>query len=548
MSTREMLSPVLRIAAGWSPAVRNALLAAVLMVAASALFAVQGALVKTGLQEMQPLELVFFRGLVCALLVYAYARSRRLSLASSRAVEQICLGVIGFVTLALYFISIGMLPLVTATALNYSAPLFIALFLGLRLSRKPTAALLWVVAGFAGVCLVLQPSFAGGSPAGVMFGLLSGATGAAGYLLLGRLGRAGEPQRVTAFWFSAALAVLAGIPAFGHGLSLHSWDNAALVLAIGLVASFGQLAMIKAYAVSNPLIPSTLSYSVVIFSSVIGAWLWGDQLGSWEALGIALIVASGVLVSASQASEKPGAAAPADADEEKCKREYRKHTLRSLYAIYRLAKEPQKTEYVFMISRAQDAIAESERSRGAIRDPFRSTELEGMWQQRFRAESYDVESLLRLPADTLGGAYARHMKANGLRPDYYQDVPLHHRMNFLRLRIHQTHDIWHVLTGFGADDFGEIGIQGFYFGQFTSGQAALIGAAFILKSVLRGRLADVEKFVDNFCEGYCNGKRAESLLSVKWEELWTEKLDTVRQRYRIAIPNCRAGVLQLASA
>src|SRR4051812_2614181 len=120
MSTREMLSPVFRVAAGWSPALRGALLAAILMVVASALFAVQGALVKTGLQNMQPLELMFFRGLICALLVYAYARSRGLSLATSRPVGQVCLGVIGFATLGLYFISIGMLPLVTATALNYT--------------------------------------------------------------------------------------------------------------------------------------------------------------------------------------------------------------------------------------------------------------------------------------------------------------------------------------------------------------------------------------------------------------------------------------------
>ena len=545
MSTRDMLSPVFRAAAGLSPALRHALLAAALMIGASALFAVQGALVKTGLQNMQPLQLVFFRGLICALLVYAYAKSRGLGLGTARPIGQISLGLIGFATVGLYFVSIGMLPLVTATALNYTAPLFIALFVALRLARKPNAVLLWVAGGFAGVCLVLQPSFSVGSPTGVMFGLLSGLTGAVGYLLMGRMGGAGEPQRVTAFWFSAVLALLAAVPALRHGLPFDSWDNVALALAIGLVASFGQLAMIKAYALSSPLIPSTLSYTVVIFSSFIGAWLWGDQLGFMEALGITLIVASGVLVSASQAA-KPAPRAPGDASDEERKREYRKHTLRSLYAIYRLAKQPQKTEYVFMISRAQDAIAESERARGTIRDPFRSPDMEGMWDQRFRAERYDVDKLMELPADTLGGAYARHMKQNGLVPDYYHDVPLTHRMNYLRLRIHQTHDIWHVLTGFGPDEYGEIGIQGFYFGQFTSGQAALIGAAFILKSVLRGKLAEVEKFVDNFCEGYCNGKRAEPLLSVRWEDLWAEKLDAVRQRHRISTPNCRVGLLKLA--
>lgn len=546
MSTREMLSPVIRLASGLSPALRNALLAAALMIVASGLFAVQGALVKTGLEQLAPLELVFFRGFVCALVVFAYARLRGLSLASSRPIGQLAFGVIAAVSLALYFVAIGMLPLVTATALNYTAPLFIALFLGLQLPRRSAATMLWVAAGFVGACLVLQPSFSDGSPTGVMLALLSGVTGAAAYLLLGRLGRSGEPQRVTAFYFSAVVVLLAGIPTLARGFSIVAWDQLALVVTIGLLATLAQLAVFKAYAISTPLIPSTLSYSVVIFSSLLGAWLWGDQLGFWEALGIALIVASGVLVSAGQASAANAPAGGEDAEEEKRKREYRKHNLRSVYAVYKLAKDPKQTQYVFMISTAQDNIAESERVRGQIADPFKSQDLESLWQSRFHADAYDVDKLLQLPADTLGGAYARHMKANGLRPDYYQDAAPRHRMNFLRLRIHQTHDVWHVLTGFGIDEFGEAGLQGFYFGQFTSGQAALIGAACILKSLLRGRLADLEKHVDAFCEGYCNGKRAESLLAVKWEELWSENLNSVRQRYRIATPNCRAGLLRLA--
>jgi ubiquinone biosynthesis protein Coq4 len=104
-----------------------------------------------------------------------------------------------------------------------------------------------------------------------------------------------------------------------------------------------------------------------------------------------------------------------------------------------------------------------------------------------------------------------------------------------------------MLTGFGTDEFGEVGLQGFYFAQFTNGQSALIGAGAMLKSLLRGRFGDLEKHVDAFCEGYVAGKRAESLLEVKWEELWGERLDDVRKRYRIEPPRCRAGMLPNAA-
>jgi ubiquinone biosynthesis protein COQ4 len=214
---------------------------------------------------------------------------------------------------------------------------------------------------------------------------------------------------------------------------------------------------------------------------------------------------------------------------------YRKNTLRSLWAIYRLAKNPAATKYVFMIGDAQDNICESERRRGGFTDPFRKNEaLEAMWQARFRTAVYDLDELGKLPADTLGGAYARHMKANNLRADYYDvKVTPRTRMQFLRQRMRQTHDIWHVLTGWGTDEFDEVGIQGFTAGQYMSSMAAIIGAAAFLKSILRCRFNELERHVDNFCDGYSAGKRADNLLAVKWEELWSENVETLRRRYGI---------------
>ena len=42
--------------------------------------------------------------------------------------------------------------------------------------------------------------------------------------------------------------------------------------------------------------------------------------------------------------------------------------------------------------------------------------------------------------------------------------------------------------------------------------------------------------MDSFCEGYCAGKRADSLLAVRWEELWGESVESLRRRYRIHVP------------
>jgi ubiquinone biosynthesis protein COQ4 len=238
---------------------------------------------------------------------------------------------------------------------------------------------------------------------------------------------------------------------------------------------------------------------------------------------------------------------PAEAAKRR-KRENRSNNLRSIYAAFMLGRHPDQVKYVFMMGDSQDNIAEGARARSEISDPFADAELERLWQSRYCAPSYEVDDLLRLAPGTLGGAYARHMQARGLRPDFFEAVPPRHRMHFLRLRLRQTHDIWHVLSGFDTDEFGEVGLQGFYFAQFTNGQSALILASAMLKSVLRGRFGDLELHVDAFCEGYRNGRNAARLLAIEWEGMWEQDLAEVRRRLRVESPRCRAGVLAAVSA
>src|SRR5436190_555358 len=143
---------------------------------------------------------------------------------------------------------------------------------------------------------------------------------------------------------------------------------------------------------------------------------------------------------------------------------------------------------------------------------------------------------------------ARNMKAAGLRPDYYQEAKPRTRMQFLRQRMRQTHDIWHVLTGLGTDEFDEVCIQGFYAGQYTSSMAAIIGAGAFLKSIARGRFGELQLHMDAFCEGYCAGKRTDPLLAVRWEQLWGESIESLRRRYRIDLPYLRAATRELRAA
>ncbi len=210
------------------------------------------------------------------------------------------------------------------------------------------------------------------------------------------------------------------------------------------------------------------------------------------------------------------------------------------YAMVMLGRHTDNVRYVFLIGNAQDNLSEQARAAGRLEDPFRHSSLERMWQERYCPPRYDIDELMAMRSDTLGGAYARHMTDRGLRPDYYESVEARHRFHYLRLRVRQTHDVWHVLTGFDTDPVGEVGLQGFYFGQVTNGQSVLILAGGIIKCLFTGRYAELERFVDAFCEGYHNGRAARFLLEVRWEHLWSEPLESLRQRFDIVTAKPRA--------
>jgi S-adenosylmethionine uptake transporter len=269
------------------------------MLVASLCFACMGVCVKLGAQVFSAAELVFWRGAIATVLLYAFIRMRGWSLATPHWRRQIDRGLSGFVSLVMYFYAIAALPLATAVTLNYTSPLFLAVLLIVlareRLRPRMLAAL---AVGFAGVVLLLQPTLREDQlPAGLI-GLGSGLLAGLAYYNVRRLGALGEPEWRTVFYFSL-IATLGGLPWVLLSTPAHAydWRGVGLLLGIGLFGAAAQLAMTRAYRFGKTLVSASLAYSTVVFSSLFGLLFWGDAL-PWPAwFGIALIVASGLMAS-----------------------------------------------------------------------------------------------------------------------------------------------------------------------------------------------------------------------------------------------------------
>lgn len=273
------------------------------MVVGAFLFATMGVCIKFASDHFNSFEIVFYRGLIGVVFLVFLTRSRGVSLRTHVPMMHFWRSVVGVTALVTWFYSISQLPLATSMTLNYMSSIWVAAFLlgGTLLLQKTTGPIrqqgplfITVLAGFAGVAMVLRPTFDEQQVLGGLSGLMSGLVSALAYLQVAALARAGEPESRTVFYFSIGATLVGLVGMAMVGINAWSWPSALWLLPIGLLAVLGQLCMTRAYASGATLVVANLQYFGIAFAGVYSIVVFGDQLPLIGWAGMALIVASGV--------------------------------------------------------------------------------------------------------------------------------------------------------------------------------------------------------------------------------------------------------------
>jgi S-adenosylmethionine uptake transporter len=276
------------------------------MLAAALFFATMAVCVKIASEWFNSAELVFYRGVLGMLFMWLLARSRGVSLRTAYPGMHAWRSLVGVISLGAWFYAIAWLPLATAMTLNYLSSVWIAAFLvggallawdprtGVAVPLRQGPLVLTVLAGFAGVVLMLRPTIEQNQVFAGVVGLLSGMTAAFAYMQVMALGKLGEPELRTVFYFAVGSAVAGGLAMLGTGLSPWNWQHALWLIPVGLLASLGQLCMTRAYSHGATLVVANLQYSGIVFGAIYSVVLFGDSIPLLGWIGMALIVASGV--------------------------------------------------------------------------------------------------------------------------------------------------------------------------------------------------------------------------------------------------------------
>jgi ubiquinone biosynthesis protein COQ4 len=153
----------------------------------------------------------------------------------------------------------------------------------------------------------------------------------------------------------------------------------------------------------------------------------------------------------------------------------------------------------------------------------------------------DRERLSALPDGTLGRAYLAFMdraqitgegliaaQDAGLDPNGAFELDPERR--YVSDRMRDMHDLWHVLTEYGADDTGEIANLWFSVGQFGNPGMAFI--AFF--GAIGGKPGELIAWWRYCVRAFVRGKRARKLVSEPLEELLALPIDEARRALNIA--------------
>ena len=275
------------------------------MLFASLCFAIMGAFAKELSQQMDSLEVVFFRNAIGVILIIFTILKNPIRQTGGKPFLLFFRGIIGFIALVAFFYNIAHISLADAMTFSRTSPMFTALFafwfLKEKLGKKEILALF---IGFLGIIFIMKPNGLQLELTDIL-GLLSGIGAALAYTSVSELKKYYDTRTIVLCFM--LVGTIGPLILIGFNEVLHieflkttfvipSFKMWVLILGLGMSATVAQIYMTKAYGATKAGIVGAVSYVNIFFSLIIGVLLgdaWPDLFG---VLGITLVIFGGILV------------------------------------------------------------------------------------------------------------------------------------------------------------------------------------------------------------------------------------------------------------
>ena len=284
-------SDVLRPA---EPSRADNLRGALFMLAGMFVFSAVDAQAKYLTQYLPPLQIVWSRqlglffGVVLLISIRGFAVMR-----TSHPVLQISRGVAAALSATLFIIGLNYVALADAVSVTFIAPMVVtmlgALLLGERVGLHRWTA---TIIGFLGTLVVIRPGFGSFHP-GLLLPLCAAVLFAVRQIISRHIGHRDRTETTVAYTaITATLLLSCTLP-----LVWTPVDSGHLILVMAvmsLMAALGEYLVIRALEIGLAVFVSPLHYTIIIWASLYGYFLFGQFPDGWTWTGAAIIVVSGL--------------------------------------------------------------------------------------------------------------------------------------------------------------------------------------------------------------------------------------------------------------
>lgn len=202
-----------------------------------------------------------------------------------------------------WFYGIAAIPLAEVFAIEFTMPIWTALFasliLGERIGWQRSLA---IAIGFAGVLVMLRPGFAAVSPAAVAV-LAAAFAYAFAHTLTKRLSGTDSPMAIL-FYTTAVQLPLALLPAL-HG---WTWPSLAMwpwVIGVGAAALSAHYCLTRAFMLEDASVVMPIDFLRLPFIAVVGYIFYDEPLEFWVFVGAVIVFAGSWLNLRAGARKKP---------------------------------------------------------------------------------------------------------------------------------------------------------------------------------------------------------------------------------------------------
>ncbi len=240
-------------------------------------------------------EIIFIRSLFVVLIIIVLAcllggfNSLRTSSIKTQAVRGLFLVLMNF----LFVAGLGMLPLTTAVAMTFTAPLFITLLATVMLAERMTLNI-WasVFVGFLGVLIIFRPTSVDTFRWAALLPLGAALASALKDVLTRRM--SSFDSSVATLWWGNLIVIIAGLCTAVFGWRWPSVGDLGLFALGGVALGLSHYLIIEAFRLTAAGFIAPFIYCEIIWSVLFDALIWRQFPDKWVLVGTAMLVLTGM--------------------------------------------------------------------------------------------------------------------------------------------------------------------------------------------------------------------------------------------------------------